>query len=446
MLTPPTVNMNIVVIGSGAREHALVWKLAQHSTATLYNYGPTTNPGIVPLVQEIGIGDVTAVADVVQWCQERQVTIAWIGPEAPLAAGLVDALEGLGISCIGPTKKLAQLESSKSFTRQLLQKYQVPGSPQYQVFTTLAGVEDFIRSLNDAVVVKPDGLTGGKGVRVMGEQLQQRADAVAYCAELLSHHGQRVVVEEKLIGQEFSLMSMADGKNLVHLPPVQDHKRALNGDLGSNTGGMGSYSAANHSLPFLTAADIAAAQRINERTLEAIEEEFHERYKGIMYGGFMAVRDGVRLIEYNARFGDPEVMNIMAVLDTDLVTITDHILNGTLDQCTVQWRPQASVCKYVVPVGYPDQPVSNVSIDVGQVDTASVQLFYGAVDQTTTGLVMKGSRAIAVVAVADTITAAEQQVEQQIQRIIGPIYHRADIGTAALINQRVTMLKQLRHG
>jgi len=437
--------MNIAIIGTGAREHAIAWKLSLNKTITLFNFGPTHNPGLAALCKTVGIGDVTDVATVLAWCQEQQITIAWIGPEAPLAAGVVNALEGCGIACIGPTQELAQLESSKAFTRELVERHDIKASPIFQVFTSLDGIDDFIQSLHDAVVIKPDGLTAGKGVRVMGAQLNTRQDALNYCAELFAQGDKRVVVEEKLVGQEFSLMSFSDGNTLVHMPAVQDHKRALVGDLGSNTGGMGSYTDANHSMPFLTTADITAAQLINEQTVQAIQQESGEEYKGIVYGGFIAVRDGVRLIEYNARFGDPEVMNMLSVLETDLVDITTAIVNRTLDQLDVTFNQLASVCKYVVPQGYPDAPVKGQLIDVSQVDQTKVHLFYGSVDQTDQGLLLKGSRAIGVVATGKTITEAEQIAEAEIKKITGPVFHRYDIGTPSLIASRVDMLKEIRH-
>lgn len=437
--------MNIAVIGTGAREHAITWKLAQAGSATLYNYGPTRNPGIQPLCADTGIGDITDVADVLDWCKERHIDIVWIGPEAPLAAGLVNALEAFGIACVGPTQEMARLESSKSFTRELLEKYDIQASPTFRVFTSMEGIDDYMWSMRDEVVIKPDGLTGGKGVRVMGAQLKTRDDAKHYCEELFVGGAKRIVIEEKLVGQEFSLMSFSDGRHLVHMPAVQDHKRALVGDAGPNTGGMGSYSDVNHSLPFLNDHDIAFARQINERTMQAIQDECGEEYKGVIYGGFMAVRGGVRLIEYNARFGDPEVMNLLSLLETSLVEITKAIVNRNIDQLHVTFAPQASVCKYVVPQGYPESPKKGERIDVSAVDLSKAKLFYGEVNQTETGLTLTKSRSVGLVATGNTIAEAEQAVEQEIRKITGPVFHREDIGTAVLIDSRVQMLRALRH-
>lgn len=240
-------------------------------------------------------------------------------------------------------------------------------------------------------------------------------------------------------------MSFSDGRHLVHMPAVQDHKRAWVGDEGANTGGMGSYSDANHSLPFLNDHDISFARQINERTMQAIQDECGEEYKGVIYGGFMAVRGGVRLIEYNARFGDPEVMNLLSLLETSLVEITKAIVNRNIDQLHVRFAPKASVCKYVVPQGYPESPKKGERIDVSAVDLSKVKLFYGEVNQTETGLTLTKSRSVGLVATGNTIAEAEQAVEQEIRKITGSVYHREDIGTSALINSRMQMLRNLRH-
>lgn len=438
------VNMKILVLGSGAREHALVWKLAQNPTVTLYNYGSTNNPGIAKLCKVVQLGSVTDISSIVDFSQHQAIDIVWVGPEAPLEAGVVDALEGVGIDCIGPTKLLAQLESSKSFTRDLLKKYNINVSPGFSIFTSMEGIAEFMQELQGNVVVKPDGLTGGKGVRVMGDHFHSVAEALAYCEELFASGDPQVLIEEKLIGQEFSLMSFADGKNLIHMPLVQDHKRVFVGDKGPNTGGMGSYTMPDHSLPFVTADDLARAKEVNQEVLDALAKEFNQEYKGIMYGNFIAVNDGIRIIEYNARFGDPEAMNLLSLLKTDLLEITKAIINRDLDQLQVEFESKASVCKYVVPDGYPDSPVEDQPVDMSQVDTSAVNLFYGSVDQTEQGLIEKGSRTASVTAVADTLEEAEKIAEAEVKKITGPVFHREDIGTAELIEQRITMMKQVR--
>ncbi len=280
-----------------------------------------------------------------------------VGPEEPLANGVVDYLkQRYQIPCVGPTKNLSRLESSKAFTRGLLAKYGIPGNPRFKIFETTEKVEAYLHELGE-FVIKPDGLTGGKGVKVWGDHLHSVSEALDYCTELLATNGSRIVIEERLDGEEFSLQSFSDGQHVVHMPLVQDHKRAYDGDTGPNTGGMGSYSCSDHSLPFVQKKLLLEAQRINERVARALHAECGEPYMGILFGGFMVTRDGVRLLEYNARFGDPESLNVLSLLETSFLDVCLAIIDGNLDDLDVRFRQQATVCKYVVPFGYPAKPV-----------------------------------------------------------------------------------------
>jgi phosphoribosylamine--glycine ligase len=251
-----------------------------------------------------------------------------IGPEEPLAHGVVDHLSSKHqVPCIGPTERLAKLESSKAFTRDLITRHQIPGNPRHRIFDSIDGIGEFLYELGE-FVVKPDGLTGGKGVKVSGDHLHSVVDALEYCDELFSVPNTKVVIEEKLDGEEFSLQSFCDGSHLLHMPIVQDHKRAYDGDTGPNTGGMGSYSCADHSLPFLDADAVARAQDINTLVANALYKDTREKYKGVLFGGFMLTKDGVRLLEYNARFGDPEALNVLSLLEprSSLLDICEGIL------------------------------------------------------------------------------------------------------------------------
>ena len=206
-------------------------------------------------------------------------------------------------------------------------------------------------------------------MRVAGDHLHSQDDALSYCQELVSR-GDEFVIEEKLIGQEFSLMSFCDGNTLKHMPAVQDHKRAYEGDTGPNTGGMGTYSDTNHSLPFLNDNDIAKAHAINTSTVRALKDKFGVGYKGVLYGGFITTAKGVKLIEYNARFGDPEAMNVLPLLDSDFVEICNGIANGTLENVDVKFQHKATVCKYAVPEGYPDNPTKGGPIAVSGIENS----------------------------------------------------------------------------
>jgi len=434
---------NILVVGSGAREHAIVRALDRSTQEkTICCLASNMNPGIAELCDELTVNNINDPEFVVSYAKETDATLAIVGPENPLAAGVADALWDTGVKTVGPKKDLAQLETSKAFTRNLLKEYDIPGGPKYQTFDTLDGVTDFLNELGENYVVKYDGLAGGKGVKVAGDHLHSHDEALAYCQELVDSDGE-FVIEEKFVGEEFSLMSFCDGDNLKHMPAVQDHKRAYEGDTGPNTGGMGTYSDANHSLPFLTDNDISQALEINIQTAGAIKDKFGVGYKGILYGGFMATARGVKLIEYNARFGDPEAMNVLSLLESDFIDICIGVADGTLNQVDVQFANKATVCKYAVPEGYPDNPVKGEPIDVSKVKNLD-GLFYASVDFKSTGLVEAGSRTIAIVGIADTLSDAEALAEKEVSSISGPLFHRTDIGTDEIVQKRVDHMNSLR--
>ena len=306
----------------------------------------------------------------------------------------------------------------------------------------MKNVESFLLELEDRFVIKYDGLAGGKGVKVSGDHLHSKEDALSYCKELVNA-GKEFVIEEKFIGEEFSLMSFCDGNTLQHMPTVQDHKRAYENDMGPNTGGMGTYSDADHSLPFLDENDIKEAQNTNLKTADALKNKFGEGYKGVLYGGFMATADGVKLIEYNARLGDPEAMNVLSLLESDIIEICDAIATETLENIEVKFKNKATVCKYAVPDGYPENPLKGEVIDISAVADPET-LFLASVDIKNGDLVEAGSRTVAIVGVADTITEAEKIAEAEISKVVGPLFHRKDIGTDEIIKKRVDHMASLR--
>ena len=433
----------ILVIGSGAREHAIVRALDRSpQEKEIYCLASNMNPGIAEHCDEILIGNFNNPEFVVSYAKEVGATLAIIGPENPLANGVADALWEAGVKVVGPKKDLAQLETSKAFTRDLLKEYDIPGGPQYETFNSMNGVADFLNILGENYVVKYDGLAGGKGVKVSGDHLHSHEEALAYCQELVEGGG-KFVIEEKFIGEEFSLMSFCDGDTLKHMPVVQDHKRAYEGDTGPNTGGMGTYSDANHSLPFMADDDITQAHNINIQTAMAVKDKFGEGYKGILYGGFMATATGVKLIEYNARFGDPEAMNVLSLLEADFINICNGIADGALDKVDVRFQNKATVCKYAVPDGYPDNPIKGKSVDVSQIENPD-GLFYASVDFKGASLVEVGSRTVAVVGIADTISKAEIIAEKEVSSISGHLFHRNDIGTDKLIQKRINHMKEIK--
>jgi phosphoribosylamine--glycine ligase len=437
--------MNILLIGNGGREHAIAKALLRSpQQPKLYVFANKVNPGLRELADKYRLASTLSdTEELREFVEKVKPDFAFIGPDNPIADGVADFLETLGVPSVAPKKAPAQLESSKYFTRELLEKHFIPGNPRFRQFTSEAGVMEFLQELGDKYVVKADGLAFGKGVKVAGDHLRNHEDALKFVRECLAGGHSSVVLEEKLIGVEFSLMAFADGEHLEFMPVVQDHKRAYEGDEGPNTGGMGTYTDVNHLLPFLTIKDVEMACHISKEVLNAVKIETGQAFKGILYGGFMATREGVRLIEYNARFGDPEAMNVLPLLETDFVDVCQAILAGTLDQLEVKFAEKATVCLYVVPEGYPDESMVDEPLKIGDMPEG-VELFYSSVNEKDGQALTTNSRSIGVVGIADSIEEARVKAVEGVSNISGKIFYRKDIGSPELIGKRVEMMKKIR--
>lgn len=432
--------MNVLVVGGGGREHAIAASIAQsRKDPIIFAVMAKKNPGIAGLCQDFLLEKETDVKKIVAYATANNIDLAFIGPEAPLASGLADALEDVGIGVVGPRKAVAQIEFDKAWARNFMRKHGIEGCPVFEVFTEIEPMFDFIAELGN-VAIKPAGLTGGKGVKVMGDQLPTVKDAQEYAAQLLDSGS--VVVEENLVGEEFTLQAFVDGTHLAFSPTVQDHKRAFENDLGPNTGGMGSYTDAGEVLPFLCAEDVAQANKIMQQTVKELYTETGVKYKGVLYGQFMVTKKGPRVIEFNARFGDPEAMNVLPILETDIVDVMSAVVGGTLDRLEVKFSKKATVCKYAVPAGYPDNPSKDKEVYVGDVGDALV--FYASVYEENNKIYTTGSRAIAVVGIADSIAKAEKKAQEALDNIIGDLHSRRDIGTSALIQKRIDHMNKIR--
>jgi phosphoribosylamine--glycine ligase len=439
----------ILLIGGGAREHAMGFALkSEPQLVELFVWAGNHNPGLSALAAGMRIGSMSDVQAMCTYAREIGTDFVLVGPEGPLALGLVDLLDEAGIPTIGPYRELAKLESSKTFTRELLREFNIPGSPAYRSFSDETGLTAFLDSLPGGFVIKPDGLTGGKGVKVMHDHFASKEEGLRIIRELLEE-GCQVLIEEKLIGQEFSLMSFCDGQNFLHMPAIQDHKRAFDGDAGPNTGGMGTYSMADGALPFLQESDLAAAKAINEAVGRVLHKKCGKPYRGVLYGGFMATRDGIRLIEYNARLGDPEAMNVLSLLPENVagssfLDICEAILSGSLHKVNIPWKRMATVCLYAVPEGYPDAPLKGLPVMVNEVNQDKVRLFYASVEDKDGTMLLAGSRAIAVLAIHENVHEAARIAVEEISKISGPLFWRCDIGSKSLIAQRLEMMTTLR--
>ena len=430
----------VLVVGSGAREVAIARCISQSSIKnSLFCVSKDINPQIFDLCKDYFVTDLANISDIVSYSRKNKVDFAIIGPENPLANGIVNELENVGVGCVGPKKEVALIETSKTFARKIIDLCCPEKNPQRKEFSSIEGVESFIKQLGGEYVIKFDGLMGGKGVRVSGEHLKDIDEGVAYANEIINIGGS-FLIEEKLVGEEFSLMSFVDGKVCKHMPVVQDHKRAYEGDTGPNTGGMGTYSFGNHSLPFLSEKDINEAQKTNELVAKQLFEETGTPYVGILYGGFMLTRDGVKVIEYNARFGDPEAMNVLSILESDFLSVCISMIDGNLKSQDVSFERLATVCKYVVPVGYPNKPEKNFEVFCDQNDRS---LFLASVMLKDQKLIACGSRTAAVVGKNKDVFQAELFAEAGIANISGNLFHRKDIGTKKLIGSRIKRMKEL---
>ena len=439
--------MKALVVGGGGRENAIAAALHRSGTE-VYSIMKNNNPGIAKLSVETELMPETDTERVAQFATSHGIDLAVIGPEAPLEAGLVDVLEDEGIGCVGPTKAAARLETSKSFARTIMRRHKVPGNLDFAAFNEFSRAKAYIKDSNKDLVIMPIGLTGAKGVKVMGEHLKTKKEALAYIEEIFSKNigGAGVILEEKAIGEEFTLQAFCDGRSVLPMPLVQDHKRAYDGDVGPNTGGMGSYTLEDHRMPFVRNEDYEAALDIVKKTVAAMRAEGCP-YKGILYGQFMLTADGPRVIEFNARFGDPEAMNVLSVLSSSFTDICSGIASGRLNAERVSFANKATVCKYVVPEGYGTEPKAGleISIDEEAIAREGAMVYYAMVDKKGDKIFTTTSRAAGVVGIADTLEEAEENCEHALKHVQGSaLFVRHDIGKAELVQKRIDHMQQIR--
>ena len=436
--------VNVLMIGHGAREHVLGESLV-HSGAKLFAFMSFKNAGLEDLSEgRIKIHSETDFKEIIDFCKIMNIDFVVIGPEAPLVVGIVDALEKNEIRCVGPKIEAAQLEGSKIFTRNLLEKYRIQSNITSMKFSSMDGVDEYIKDVGEEnIVVKPDGLTGGKGVKVYGDHLFSKQDILSYCQELVDQKSS-FLIEEKCIGEEFTLQTFVDGKNVVGTPLVQDHKRAYENDEGPNTGGMGSYSMEDHLMPFIDKNDVENAINDMKKVVAAVKAETGVEYKGFLYGQFMKTAKGNKIIEFNARFGDPEAMNVLPLMKTNFVDICMGILNGNLTS-KIEFEKKATVCKYLAPEGYPVSPIKDekVYIDKICIEKVGANFYYASVYREGEDIFTTTSRAIGVLGAADTLEEAEKIAENGVNCFTGKLFHRKDVGTLKLLNKRIDHMNSI---
>jgi phosphoribosylamine---glycine ligase len=438
--------MKMGLIGNGGREHAMARRLCENPSAALSVAAGAKNAGIMDLAVDYAVTGFKHTAEVVDYFTARKVDWVVVGPEATLMLGVVDALREAGIPAVGPTGAQAQLEGDKSFMRRLLQEKLDWGSPAWQVVTDRSQAEAFLDRVGEAVV-KPLGLTGGKGVRVMGLQLPDRQALLDYADEVIKCDGE-VLLEEKVLGEEFSRMAFVADGVVAPVPLMQDFKYAYDGDRGLMTGGMGAYSFAEGGLPFVTPAELADADRLLREVVAALEEESGQAYRGFLYGQFMSSPRGIRLIEFNVRLGDPEALNLMAILASDAAELFASIATGTMQSGDAAFKLQASVSKYLVPQAYPGRADGEVlfDLDPSAVEAAGLTLIHGSVEKRGEGRWQAlGSRTFGLVGLGDQPGSVSERIEAFLAaHPIPELRHRKDVGSQAVIDQKIRRMADLR--
>ncbi len=420
--------MNILILGSGGREHALAWKIAASPLVERLYCAPG-NAGIAQECQLVAL-DPMRHADVIDFCRANRIGLVVVGPEAPLCAGIVNDLTAAGIKAFGPTKAAAQLEGSKGFTKDLCRANAIP-TARYQRFDAAAPATAYVRAQGAPIVVKADGLAAGKGV-VVAESVAQAETAIDQIfAGELGDAGAQIVIEEFLEGEETSFFALCDGETAIPLATAQDHKRALDGDKGPNTGGMGAYSPA----PVMTEEQVHRA--MDEIVLPTIRvmKSLGMPYKGVLYAGLMITDDGPKLIEYNVRFGDPECQVLMLRLMSDLVPAMLACCDGMLKNFDLRWYPDAALTVVMAAKGYPGSYAKGSVI--GGLDAAAavegVEIFHAGTTAQNGRILANGGRVLDISAIGRTVAEAQARAYAAVDRIRWTDgFCRRDIGYRAI--------------
>ncbi len=438
--------MKILVIGGGAREHVIAESAAR--SGEVFALLKNRNPGILKIAKKHKLCSETNAKAVAKFASECKVDVAVVGPESALEAGVVNELRKAGIPAVGPDKSAARLETSKEFMRGLLEKHKIPGRLKYGVFTDMEKAAAYIQDFDGQVVIKPVGLTGGKGVKIEGEQLKDKKEAMEFARYIIENKyggSAKVVVEERAIGEEITIQAFCDGKMAALMPAVQDHPHAFEGDVGPITGGMGSYSQADGLLPFLNEDEYNECGSIMQKTIKAMKSN-RTPYKGILYGQFIMTSGGPKIVEFNARFGDPEAMNVLPLLEDDFGEICMKVAEGDLDS-TLHFKPRATVCKYVVPRGYGEKSVAgrNIFVDEKGITDIGARMYYSSVDAKGKNILTTSSRSVGVVGFGGSLAEAEAMAEEALEFVHGEaIFVRHDIGKSHSLNKRIRHMDEIK--
>lgn len=417
--------MKILVVGGGGREHAIIWKLAQNPTIKKIYCAPG-NGGIADLAECVPINAMD-IEGIVNFSKEKQLDLVVVSPDDPLAAGMVDALQKAGIRAFGPVADAAVIESSKAFSKELMKKYGIP-SAEYEIFVDCDKALEYLKNSKYPIVIKADGLALGKGV-IIAADYKQASEAVLSMMKdkVFGKAGEKIVIEEYLEGPEVSILTFTDGKTIVPMVSSQDHKRALDNDMGPNTGGMGTFSPSRIYTPEI--ADYCM-KNIFKPTIEAMNKE-NRTFKGVLYFGLMLTKNGPKVLEYNARFGDPETQVVLPKLKTDLLDIFNAVIDEKLEDINIEWNDSAVVCVIAASGGYPGKYTTGYEItglDKLQ-NKDDIFVFHAGTKKENGKVVTSGGRVLGVTAMAENIDNARMKAYSAIKEIsFKDMHYRTDIG------------------
>lgn len=425
--------MKILVIGGGAREHALVWKLQQSNRVQQIFCAPG-NPGISKLATCLPI-DATDFTGLLAFAEREKIDLTVVGPEVPLVAGIVDAFEAQGLAIFGPSKAAAEIEGSKAFAKFLMHKYQIP-TANWATFDEYEDAARYVEGTSYPCVIKADGLAAGKGAIIVGNKNEAQTTLQRMMVGgVFADAGKRVVIEEFMRGEEASIFAITDGESFVLLPPAQDHKPIYDGDKGPNTGGMGAYAPA----PLIDSELLAQIrEQIIAPTIRGMAQE-QRPYRGVLYAGLMITDSGPKVVEYNCRFGDPETQVVLPLLASDLADLLLRAATGSLAGHPVELAEQAAVCVVMASSGYPGSYTSGKKILGLQqpLDTNSMIFHAGTVFDDAGNVVTAGGRVLSVTAIRDDLRQAHDEAYRLVGRIVfDGAYYRSDIGAKALRRTR----------
>ena len=417
--------MKVLVVGSGGREHAIIWKLSQSKKVTKLYCAPG-NGGISSLAECVPI-KAMEFDKLIEFAKENSIDMTVVAPDDPLAAGAVDAFEAAGLRAFGPNKAAAVIEGSKAFSKDLMKKYGIP-TAEYEVFEDSKSAIEYIKSQDKfPIVVKADGLALGKGV-IIAEDFDTAQKAVHDIMDdkVFGSAGGKVVIEEFLTGPEISVLAFTDGKTLKPMVSAQDHKRALDNDKGLNTGGMGTFSPSRIYTPEVAEE---CMKNIFIPTMQAMNKE-NRKFKGVLYFGLMKTADGVKVIEYNCRFGDPETQVVLPRLDGDLYEIFDAVIDERLDEVDIKWNDNAAVCVVLASGGYPQQYKTGYEIDgLKQAESLGALLFHAGTKKDGVKILTAGGRVLGVTAVGENLADAIDKAYTYLKPIsFKDMHYRTDIG------------------